>query len=351
MKTGKNIFGCFIAGILIIVFLQQYARQKEGFPNGFNRTIIQGILEPPVLTGLKINSYYIIGFSNDRIYLGNHARSRQILELPYDLGHVDTSWLNIKDSVLFGWGAATIHKQGNSFYLAEGVTPCIIGFPKTDTIGTVLETGTNHFDLILPSERSFVFRTYDTSVHRNVLAYAQYGKRSLTIPALLKDQQDGVFSTDGMLLYDSLSARFLYIYYYRNQLMSFDNNLKNVIHGNTIDTVTRAKIQIHEIRSEHSITFSAPPLKVNKLGCTFHGLLFIYSGLRADNEMGKIAHKSSPIDVYKINDFKYLGSFYIPNYDGKGIRDMAIYNDKLVALRESEITIYNLHLSSFITKK
>ncbi|PWV47067.1 hypothetical protein [Chitinophaga sp. S165] len=344
MKIITKVSGCLFFGIIVVYFLVVYARRKEATNNGFNRTIFKTIHDSPSITNLQVSSYYIIGLSEKVIYLGNHARSQQVLVLPYNGNKVDTSWLNIPDSTLFGWGAARIHKQGNIFYLAEGVTPNIISFPKLDTEGVLLQPGFNHFDIIIPLDSFFIFRMYDTSLRKNILARAQYGQQGTSNPALLQNQLDGVFSTDGMLLFDSATKRFIYVYYYRNELIAFDKELGNVIHGKTIDTVSVAQITMQTVKSENSIKFSSPPLKVNKYACTYNGLLFIYSGLRADNERGKIAFTSSPIDVYRINNLKYMGSFYIPKYEGRGIRDMAILNNRLVILKGNEIAVFNLHL-------
>ncbi|MVT07673.1 hypothetical protein [Chitinophaga tropicalis] len=348
MKTGMKIFWTLFTGILSVAFLLQYASHRERTPNGFTRTVLKKNIEPLAIKNLGTRSCYIIGISVDRVYLGDHSQSGRILELSYNVDKVDTSWLSLSDSIRFGWGAATIYKHGDRFYLAEGVTPNIFAFSQADKKGIALSSKQCHFNLIIPLDSMFVFRTYDTIMHRNYLAVARYGQEAISRPTLLKDQQDGVFSTDGMLLFDSLTERLIYVYYYRNQLISFDKNLKNELYGKTIDTITHSKIEIHAVKSEHSIKFSAPPLKVNKRACASNGMLFVYSGLRGDNEKGKLAFNSSPIDIYRVNDFKYLGSFYVPNYDGNGIGDMAVWNDKLVALRGREMSVYNLHLSPLI---
>ncbi|OMP80055.1 hypothetical protein [[Flexibacter] sp. ATCC 35208] len=342
MKTVLKIIVTLLAGLGTVGFLQQYAQQKEGQPNGFTRRVFSIQLNSPNTKKLDANSLYIIGLSKDSIYLGNHRQSGQILISSYKLNTIETFWLDVPNNIQFGWGAARIYKNDKGFFLVEGITPRIIQFSWIGTTGIVVNPGNNHFDLFVPLDSQYVYRTYNTITHSNQIAYANFGERGIASPTLLVNQQDGVFSTDGTLLYDNITRRFVYVYSYRNQLIAFNTMLSDVIRGHTIDTNSIAKIQFHEVKSEQSMIFSAPPVKPNRHACACNGYLYIYSGLKADNEKGRVAIQSSPIDVYRIADFAYMGSFYVPNYDGKGIRDFAIDRDKLVALRGNEITIYKI---------
>ncbi len=87
-----------------------------------------------------------------------------------------------------------------------------------------------------------------------------------------------------MLTYDKSLRRVIYLYYYRNQFITFDTNLKLISTGRTIDTNSVAKISIAEIASTKTTTLAAPPLLVNKNCCADNGKLYIQSGLISNNE-------------------------------------------------------------------
>lgn len=341
MKVLLRLIITIVTAVGVVCFLQLYARHKEGTPTGFNRRIILGVLNDPNHAGLNSSSMYIISLDDNRIVLGDTKESGLMLITDFTLKEFETSWLDLPDSVHFAWGAARIMEKGKQSLLFEGITPNIYAFEGPDSLRpTPMPDGIPNFDLLAPGDSGFGFRAIDSTGNQYVLGSFVPGEKLTVDKSILTPQQDGFFSTDGALQYDKVSRRFIYVYYYRNGLIGFNQGLDTVYCGTTIDTVNYAKISVHRISSEKKVTFSSPPTRINKHSCVSDGMLFIYSGRRADNEKGKLAFTSSVIDVYSVSGFKYLGSFYVPNYDGKGIRDFAVHGNHLVALRGDEVFVF-----------
>jgi len=341
MKVLFRLIITIAIAVGVVCFLQLYARYKEGIPTGFNRRIVSGVLNDPHHAGQSSSSLYIISLDDNRIVLGDAKESGFMLITDFTLKDFDTSWLDLPDTVHFAWGAARITKKGKQMLLAEGITPNIYVFEGADSLRpTPIPDGIPNFDLLAPGDSGFGFRAIDTTGNQYILGSFVPGEKLTVDKSILTPQQDGFFSTDGALLYDKVSRRFIYVYYYRNGLIGFKEGLDSVYYGTTIDTVTYAKISVHRITSEKKVTFSSPPIRINNHACVSDGWLFIYSGRRADNERGKLAFTSSAIDVYSVSGFQYLGSFYVPNYDGKGIRDFAVHGNHLVALRSNEVFVF-----------
>lgn len=349
MKILLRISITIATAIGIVCFLQLYAKYKEGRPTGFNRRIVIGVLYDANHAALHSSSLYIVSLKGNRIVLADAGKSGMMLSTDFTLKNVDTSWLDLPDSVHFAWGAARIMEKGKQTLLAEGITPNIYAFEAADSLRpTPVPDGIPNFDLLVPGDNGFGFRAIDTTSNQYILGSFVPGEKLTVNKSILTPQQDGFFSTDGALLYNSVSRRFVYVYYYRNELIGFDQGLDTVYYGSTIDTVTYAKISVHRISSEKKVTFSSPPTRINKHACISDGWLFIYSGRRADNEKGRLAFTSSAIDVYSVSDFRYLGSFYLPNYDGKGIRDFAVHGNHLVALRGDEVFAFAFDRKEFL---
>ena len=170
-------------------------------------------------------------------------------------------------------------------------------------------------------------------------------QHTLLKPELLVKQGEGLFSTDGMLLYDKSISRLIYMYYYRNQFICMDTNLKLLYKGKTIDTISRAQIKVSKIKSgsENTFTLSVPPLVVNKKGSVYKGCLFVHSNIIAKNETKKAFDNASVIDVYNLKAGSYKFSFYLPDYNNTKMFDFAINGNTLIALYDHYIFVFELN--------
>ena len=82
-----------------------------------------------------------------------------------------------------------------------------------------------------------------------------------------------------MMQFDQQSQKFIYTYYYRNQFIIADTNLKLIRRGSTIDTTTKAKLKVAHIKETGQRKIASLPPTVNKLTAVSNNLLFVNSKL------------------------------------------------------------------------
>lgn len=340
---------CVLFTTAIIGGLLYYSYRLNSRPNSFIRLLPSGILKPEKIINLKYNSYYIAGQTRENIYLGNINSPFLVISVNLASGDTLKNLINTAKAKQLMQGA---HLSVDSpyVYLKEGRMP-ILMYGKLNDLSLLSLPLDFYFTASLSlSPNSHVFRVIDRELERNILVKSSGGTVTKKIDILTK-QVDGVFCTDGKLIGDRTLNKLVYIYNYRNQFICMDTNLKVLYKGKTIDTVTRVKFKIDTIKSEGKITTDSPLQFVNKNACTDDGLLFIQSGLRADNDVELYYENASAIDVYALKDGKYLFSFYLPNYGRKKARDFRVKGDQLVALYERDLFSFKIHLPEKLLKK
>jgi hypothetical protein len=164
-------------------------------------------------------------------------------------------------------------------------------------------------------------------------------------PGLIQKQVDGVFDTDGQLLYDKEFRNLIYIYRYRNEYIVSDADLKLRYRGNTIDTTAHANVKVATLSTSGETKLEAPPLIVNNTSAVLNNTLFVSSNLPGKYESLEMWKKAAIIDLYDLENHSYLQSFYIYNSNGKRLRSFYVEGHKLYALIDSEIVVYKLRKS------
>src|SRR5690606_30135310 len=160
--------------------------------------------------------------------------------------------------------------QPPHFFVSDGNVPIVQMGNTNSWFARTLMKDQAYFTQFIPLDSTqFIMRTIDGHSHQNILAKYTYSDAVLKKNAtLLENQMDGVFDTDGQLLYNSGHKKFIYIYYYRNQFFVFDKNLKLDKRLRTIDTVTQAKLEIDYIASTGQNKLNPNALRINKTAST-----------------------------------------------------------------------------------
>jgi hypothetical protein len=346
-KKSFTLATCFITSILIVVLLYKLSGTPNYYKNGFNRYIPFTLsLAPTFYKDLESSRWYISGSTNYHIYLSNYLLpSRMIIS---NSNVTDTQHLLIK-------------LPPSKYSLRHFVdSPIIYIFDSEDSVVTTrkvfqkaisspvssLKIDSLRFTLGVPlTGSSFIFRSIDTFLKQNVLSKINMVGQPQVInqTSALKKQIDGFFSTDGMLHYDSALNQVVYVYYYRNQFITLDTNLNLLRMNYTIDTTRNAQIKVSNIKSRDLFTLSAPPITINQKSCISKGRLFIKSGLLADNEDRRTFSRSSVIDVYNLENGKYLFSFHILDFSGFKVDDFRVFNKSIVAVQGHYLVNYPIY--------
>jgi hypothetical protein len=324
---------------MLMVLVLYYAGDKTNqVSGGFTRTFLPYKLNKIEEYNLDSRHYYIITLIKGKIYLGN-GRNPQHVKI-------------LENSV---WQFKTIDMAGNAIH-ASSILIDSGDFYIKDLVNYVVYSGSLQdwkvsriaFDSVLFSEaelispRSIIRRTIKPGKYEYVLA-KETGKDETINNSLLEKQIDGLFCTDGMLHADPASNRITYVYFYRNEFLCADTSLNLLFKAHTIDTISRARIKVAEVFSDNSIKLSTPPFIVNSKSYVDGNKLYINSNIISDSESTEDFKNSSVIDVYDLElHGTYKHSFYIPFFNKKKVRTLAIENDLLVAIYDEYLVTYRM---------
>jgi hypothetical protein len=308
--------------------------------NNFTRIFPPFPAKRQAVQKLKANTYYFAGQSGSRIYLGNPTAPAVITELNTDFDNMRDYHFEITDT-LFRFLNVRLKITPPYFFVYDGKVPCIFR-GRLDKLKAKLQTtkipGFTKASVIDSS--TFIIRKLSKE-RENLLSLLDLSTGELQ-PSydLLQKQTDGLFDTDGILQYSNETERFVYLYYYRNEYIVTDKNLKLLHRGNTIDTTSKASLKIEYIKSKKQKTFSKPPLLVNRLSTLHRNLLFVNSTLPGRFEEKKMWSNANVIDVYDVLNKSYLLSFYIYKVDGEKINDLIVTDSHIYVISGSNIISY-----------
>ncbi|WP_413999293.1 MauE/DoxX family redox-associated membrane protein [Flavobacterium sp. W1B] len=293
---------------------------------------------------LKLNSYYIAGIGNGKIYLGNVTAPLNILAIDTTLASFQQYRITLgKNDLRFRTFRVTVKPP--YFFIADGAMPCVLRGSIMDWKTSLQITPKTYFSRLVPIDSSsFAIRARDPESNENILGIITHDTSTSVklSKKLLSKQIDGVFDTDGILLYNEQLDRIIYTYYYRNQFILADRKLTKIDDGHTIDTISKAQIKVTYNSSTKERQMVSPPLTVNKGTATFGNYLFVNSGLMGRYEPEDHWKRASVIDVYDLAKKTYAFSFYIPNKGKKRMTDFRVYGNLLVCLTDNIITTYHL---------
>lgn len=338
---------CFLlAGSVLGVYaLSVFALYAGKTLNGFSRTFTERqVLIPSDTIDLGFDSYYVAGHTNRTLYLGSVVAPRHVLSLSVPDLDSQHFQLRIPEPRSLRISSIQVAVDSPNVFLCEGTSPVIYkGYLSQSEVWPIETRGTYFLDVVPAGPAVFAIRVLNTR-RENALAFLSLEPFDATsIPIDLEKQVDGFFCTNGKLHYDRTTKTIVYVYRYRNQYIKIDS-LLGVERGKTIDTVSRADIQVATISSSETKTLSKPAKIVNRLSAMHGRYLFVNSDLIADNESSERFQNANVIDVYDLHKMQYGYSFYIPNLKGSSLRDFVVFDGHLVALYERKLVVFKTYL-------
>lgn len=344
VKIIRAFSAVTVCGICIVVILFMLSENIIHYHNKLTRRFPQTPILQLVSKDLKLNSFYFAGFDDKNVYLGNTTS-------PLVLTILNSKFLQTKKTMIdldhkeLPFRGVSIMVEPPYFFVADGTVPCVFRGKTENWKAKLIHQKGEYFTTARAIDSNAIAVVAANRINGdNVLGIIQFHKNGNTIlnPAILQKQTDGVFDTDGILLYNKELERIIYLYAYRNQFTLADNQLNIVLKGNTIDTITKAKLHIENDKSHNQRQFSKPPLFVNNNCASYNNLLFVHSAIPGRFEDDRMWKNSSIIDVYDLNKKSYALSFTISNLRGKKMRYMKVINDKMYVLIGSHIILYKL---------
>ncbi|MBZ4033822.1 hypothetical protein K6T82_03530 [Flavobacterium sp. 17A] len=343
LKHIKIICFCLVFSAVSITMLFLSSENIMHYNNPFIRSYPVHAAEFIYEIDLKFNSYYFAGSDEKKVYLGNYTNPSQVLVIDNKSRQIKKVRILFNpDKILFK--NVTISVRDSSFYLFDGSVPKYFqGSLKNWKINNEFN-GFPYFTKAVPlDDVSAVFRSNNAKNSANVLGIYNASDESGKIRYkrdLLERQTDGIFDTDGMLMYSSKLEKIVYLYYYRNEFIIADKLGSLSYRGHTIDTIKNVKIKTASLKNDTERTISSPVYIVNAHSAIYKNLLFVNSKIRGRNEIDKLWERSSIIDLYDIKTNKYLLSFPVYHIGKKGLRSLTITEENLYALIGKTLVVY-----------
>jgi hypothetical protein len=338
------ITALFVGSVALVILLFVTSEEMIHHRNPFVRRFIPHHINKKYQLGLGFNSYYVAGTGMGKIYLGNYTDPSRITVLDMTLKNRKQFTIQLT-TVNLPFRSVQVKVVPPYFYVLDGTVPCIFKGTIGNWKATLISNRSIHFSAVaIMGNNALALRTRDTRKRENTLGVIQFGNPSKVqlAPDLLQKQMDGVFDTDGSLQYSSSLQKLVYVYYYRNQFIVADPQLKLSYRGHTIDTNSVAKLKIAYLPQQGMKQFSAPPFTVNASSSVFKNLLFVHSNLEGKFESQKMWNQASVVDVYDLVENSYQFSFYVYHHNGQKMRSFVVTDFHLFALIDDQIVAYSL---------
>lgn len=341
-KLIKTIFGTILLSISTIVILFLSSEEVMYHDNPFIRRYPHHPAEFSNAFDLKYKSYYFAGSANNRIFLGNYQYPSYLLSMNSELRDRKIEKLDL-DPKKIPFKMITISIRYPYFFVADGSVPIILrGDVKNWKITNVLK-GVPYFTRAVPIDgTSAVIRSNNSKNLENVLGIFNSDsiQRVKYRKELLQKQIDGIFDTDGVLLYSEGLKKIIYLYFYRNEFVIADKDGVLFKKGHTIDTITKAKLKAEVINHGKQFVMSSPSYIVNADAAVIGNLLFVYSRVKGKYESAKLWKKSFIIDVYNLKKNTYVMSFPIYHTGSSVLNSFTVTNTNLYAIIGTDLVSY-----------
>ena len=341
---------CTIVSAGIVIILYAFSEDIAHRNNGFIRRYPQHPVTHLYDVNIGFNSYYIAGFYKNHMYLGNTTAPLWIIDfnlITQDTFHKKIKIIKPHTTITNNLKLTT---KDSLFYMLDGTIPTMYRGNIKNWRTKQVKNIPAYFSLAQPGDNNqLLIRTISTDKNENEIGRIMLSdSNSLQLnPTLIQKQVDGIFGSDGMLLYNHWLHRLLYIYFYRNEFIVIKNNLELDYRGKTIDTVRLAKIKVVDIPSHSTRKLAGNPLLINRQAATAGNYLFINSNRLGKYEPKEMLKEASIIDIYNIPGKTYEFSFYLYDNQQDKLRNFQVYQEKLYALMGHYLVCYSLKAENF----
>lgn len=345
VKTKRKIWVLVItaaAGSTVVVMLFLLSENIIQYHNNFIRRFPQHAAQERYKINLLYNSYYFAGTGNGKIYLGN--RTAPLLITIFDLKtKTTTSHKIILNQTDLSFRVPKIRVFNQNFFVFEGAVPYVFKGSISNWIATLKINSGAHFSQAEPIDSINLAVRYKSPQSGENLLGILNSSDSLTVryaPDILQKQIDGVFDTDGSLHFNANLDKIVYVYRYRNQYSVADRNLLLQYRGNTIDTISRAQLEIAEVGKSKVTKLAKRALVVNKSSTVSGNYLYVNSLLPGQYDAESVWKNASIIDRYDLTKKSYQSSFYVYHIKNKKMRSFIVIDNYLYALINNYLVCY-----------
>lgn len=346
MKNSRYILSIGLVSLLpVCLMLAKYKLKLHRTSYEFTRNIHKELYGVKRFD-LKFNSYYIAGHSGTNLYLGNYTAPDNILRINADLTDTQTNIIHLDDKLSYR-GFTKVYVDSPYFYLTNGVERWLFKGRLDTWSADSIPIFIPYFQQAIPiGKNSAVFVYVSTKTESNALRKESVTGSRIERDSILEKQLDGLFCTAGLLQYSKQMNNLTYTYIYRNQILLLDTNMNVLRKIKTIDPIDTVTFETAKIESSNSTAITSPATMVNSKMARWKKYLFILSKLMGRNEDQVLFTRSSVIDIYDLEQSKYLYSVYLPSQDKNTspVSDLYVMNNYIYTISSHFINRYAVKL-------
>ncbi|MGV0938374.1 DoxX family protein [Empedobacter falsenii] len=332
-----------IIGIVSVTILYSLSEQKSQYNNSFTRKYIPHLAEKQTTLNLESTGYYIAGIDSCYAYLAHPNAPLFLRTYDYHTQNVINNRIKIKNELL-PYKRIITSVNSPYFYLGDGTVGIIEKGILNDYTASLETIDNAYYNQYVPGKKDHFglsITSQKTKQTALALLYKTVDGYQLKInDTTLKSQQNGAFDLDGLLIWNEQHQIFLYVYYYKNEIIILDSmmNEKNVM--KSIDSLNEPELDVAFYKKDQNYRLGPKTIRVNETIATYGDYLYIHSKRLGNFEE---EHQSaSIIDVYDLVNNHYLHSFYLYHKPKQQLRDFKIYQNSVFAVIDDEIYRYQL---------
>lgn len=345
--TSLKIAAAIVLAVGLFTFYHFTSIQPD-YHSGFNRTITSKAISKLNSFELRTDDHlYLVGATGHYLFLSRQSKPLQLIKVNESLNGIEEMEIEA------GSNQERAYMQIDSpfFYVADKSGSRLWKGLMSEWKASQLSFAMPPFiQLVCIDSSHFAIHT---TIGKNASQTSNtLGKIRIDSPyvllnrGLLKEQGEGVYSTDGLLRYNARLKKIVYVYFYRNEIIVTDPQLRTVNVLSTIDTVHLAKLN-PIVMGTGSFALVNPPVIVNQNARCYNEYLLIHSRIRAQNEAPEKFKEVSAIDVYDLANSVYRFSFYIPKEDDQEMKNFFVVNDKIIVNTDNRLISYRLNQEYF----
>ncbi|MEC3880211.1 hypothetical protein [Parapedobacter sp. 10938] len=338
-KSILNILVIILLALIVVVILFWIMPKPLNEGNGFTRILFSDYLKAKSVQGKPNDVTHIAGFTNDSIYFqSNRADKLYSSTLKLEGFNHRTLKLSVNDTLTSLFRIQVLFPY---LYIYGSNVPTIIRYDLQNDTCWSRPMQSPFIRAVNISANTFVVRGVAENQSWHVFKNISLSDNQEKISDSGNwDGSNGVIKTDGLLYYDTATQNLCYTFFYQNGFLCMDTTLQNTVLHKTIDNVITNRSTVAHVSSTY--TLSSAPQIVSYEGCVYNGILFLQSAVKGDNERSDIFNRNSVIDVYRLKNGKYIGSFYIPPFKNEKALKFRRYQDILLVLYKSNVVAYSL---------
>jgi hypothetical protein len=345
IKTLLMLAVLAIFGIGTVTLLFAFSEKKMLRNNAFQRKYIPKVARYLKDLDLGSQNNYIAGFRDNTIFLGNYHAPLYLKTVGITLDSVSDFPVSISNMDL-PYRRAVIQVEPPYFFVGDGTVPIIFRGKIIDWKAKVFNYDRAFFKQYIVADSNHIgLASISQNTNTTVLGLISSSGRKDSVyfnDDVISRKLDGVFDTDGVLLWNKENQKYIYTYYYQNRFEVMDENMQYLYSGKTIDTVSRPILDIYYNSKTAQYSKGGKTIVVNRHMASYKKYLLINSDRLGRYEDKTIPNSTAIIDVYDIATNKYLFSFYAAHQPGSKLDDFRVDGNLLIGLVDGRLWIYRL---------